>query len=103
MRAAVIRVFLLSVALVVSEPRCFSQEVVDRVAARVENDVILLSDIRALSRYQQFVDGKSESDDQILDRLIDQWIVRTEAEVARSPQPSQSDIEKSVGRLRSSF
>jgi hypothetical protein len=103
MRAFAIRAFLLAVGLVMPSPRCFSQEVVDRIAARVENDVILLSDIRALSRYQQFLDGKSETDDQILDLLIDQWIVRTEAEVARSPQPSDAEIEKSLTRLRGSF
>jgi hypothetical protein len=57
-----------------------SQEIVDRIAARVENDIILLSEIRLLSRYQEFLDGKSETDTQILDRLIDQWMVRTEAD-----------------------
>jgi hypothetical protein len=80
-----------------------AQEVADRVAARIENDIILLSDIRALSRYQQFLDGKSETDGQILDRLIDQWIVRTEATVSRFPQPSEADIERSVERIRKSF
>jgi hypothetical protein len=79
------------------------QETVDRIAARVENDIILLSDIRALSRYQEFLDGKSESDSQILDRLIDQWIVRTEANVARFPQPSNAEIERSMERVRKSF
>jgi len=63
------------------------QEIVDRIAARVENDIVLLSDIRLLSRYQQFLDGKSETDAQILDRLIDQWIVRTEADVFAFPAP----------------
>jgi len=62
-----------------------AQEIVDRIVARVENDIILLSDIRALSRYQLFLDGKSETDAQILERLIDQWIVRTEASVSRFP------------------
>ena len=42
-----------------------SQEIVDRIAARVENDIILLSEVRTLSRYQMLVDGKSESDDAI--------------------------------------
>jgi len=79
------------------------QETVDRIAARIENDIILLSDIRALSRYQQFVDGKSESDAQILDRLIDQWVVRTEASVARFPRPSDAEIERSLERVRTSF
>jgi hypothetical protein len=56
-----------------------------------------------LSRYQQFLDGKSETDAQILERLIDQWIVRTEANVSRFPQPSDAEIERSVGRVRKSF
>ncbi len=80
-----------------------SQEVVDRVAAKVESDVILLSDIRALNRYQQLLDGKPETEAQALDRLIDQWIVRTEADVSRFPHPSDADIERSLERLRASF
>lgn len=80
-----------------------AQEVVDRIVVRVENDVILLSDVRALSHYQQFLDGKSEPDSQILDRLIDQWIVRTEADVSRSPRPSEADIDRGLSRVRNSF
>lgn len=80
-----------------------AQEIVDRIVARIENDVLLLSDVRSLSRYQQLVDGKSETDAQILDRLIDQWIVRTEADVSRSSQPSTAEIDRTLARLRSSF
>jgi hypothetical protein len=80
-----------------------SQETVDRIVARVENDIILLSDIRALSRYQQFIDGKSETDGQILDRLIDQWIVRTESDVSHFPHPSDAEIDRGLERLRKSF
>jgi parvulin-like peptidyl-prolyl isomerase len=80
-----------------------AQEVIDRVAARVENDVILMSDIRGLSRYQQFVDGKSEPNERLLDRLIDQWIVRTEAEASRFPQPSEADINRGMELLQRSF
>jgi len=80
-----------------------AQEIIDRVAARVENDIILLSDIRVLARYQQLVDGKSESDAQILDRLIDQWIVRNEAETARFPQPSEDDVTRGAERVQKSF
>jgi hypothetical protein len=103
MRKPAIRVFLVSLLLVTGAAVAAAQEVADRVAARIENDIILLSDIRALSRYQQFLDGKSETDGQILDRLIDQWIVRTEATVSRFPQPSEADIERSVERIRKSF
>ncbi len=80
-----------------------AQEILDRIVARVENDIILLSDIQALSRYQQLADGKSETEGQILDRLIDQWIVRTEAEVAHFPHPSDADIDRGLSRLQKSF
>lgn len=80
-----------------------AQEVVDRVAARIENDVILLSSIRELGRYQQLAEGKAESDVQLLDRLIDQWVVRTEAEASRFPHPSNEDIERGRANLEKSF
>jgi hypothetical protein len=80
-----------------------AQEIVDRVAARIENDIILLSDVRVLARYQELVDGKSESDPQILDRLVDQWIVRNEAETARFPHPSEADVNRGVERVQKSF
>jgi len=79
------------------------QEVVDRIVARVENDVLLQSDLQELERYQKFVDDKSESETVLLDRLIDQWIVRTEAEAARFPQPSESDVQRGSDRLVRSF
>jgi hypothetical protein len=97
------RVLALSLLLANGTATRAAQEVVDRIVARIENDIILLSDVRALSRYQQFLDGKSETDGQILERLIDQWIVRTEANVSRFPQPSAAEIERSVERLRNSF
>ncbi|HLZ91217.1 MAG TPA: hypothetical protein VKQ28_05840 [Candidatus Acidoferrum sp.] len=79
------------------------QELVDQIAARVENDIILLSEVRTLSRYQQLVDGKAENDGAILDRLIDQWIVRNEADTARFPHPSDVEIAHGVEHLQSSF
>lgn len=80
-----------------------TQEVIDRIVARVDTGVILLSDVRALSRYQQLVDGKSESDAAILDRLVDQWIVRNEADTARFPHPSDEQVDRGVERLEKSF
>jgi len=89
--------------LLVVTPWLGAQQVLDRIVARIENDIILLSDVRELSRYQQFVDGKAESDKEILDRLIDQWIVRNEAKAALFPQPSEEDIDRSLRRLQRSF
>jgi hypothetical protein len=80
-----------------------AQEMIDRIVARVETDIILLSDVRQLSRYQMFLDGKAQSDEEILNRLIDQWIVRNEASVARFPQPSEEDVNRSIERLKRSF
>jgi hypothetical protein len=95
--------FLLLAAMLLGTRASRAQEVIDRIVARVENDVILLSDIRQLAEYQVFVDGKAESDEQILERLMDQWIVRTEAAAARFPQPSDQDVERSLTRLKRSF
>src|SRR5207302_4343608 len=96
-------VFLVSLLIVSAAGLLVAQQIVDRIAARVENDIILLSDIRVLSRYQRFLDGKSEADAHILDRLIDQWMVRTEADVSRFPHPSDTEIDGSLERLRKSF
>jgi hypothetical protein len=79
------------------------QEVVDRIVARVENDIILLSDVRELKEYQELVDGKSESENAIVDRLIDQWIVRSEAQLSRFPEPKDEEIDREVSRVVKSF
>jgi len=97
------QIYCLLILCLFAPPRSHAQQVFDRMVARVENDIILLSDVRLLSRYQLFVDGKSESDAQILDRLIDQWIVRNEASVARTPKPAQAEIDRGLQRLQQSF
>src|SRR5580704_18351169 len=79
------------------------QEVVDRIVARVENDVILLSDVQELKEYQELVNGKSESESAILDRLIDQWIVRSEAALSRFPEPKDAEMDREVSRAVKSF
>ena len=94
---------LLGALLALGATRWRSQEVLDRIAARVEGDVILLSEVRTLSRYQMLVDGKAESDAAILDRLIDQWIVRNEAETARFPHPTDVAIAHGAEHLQASF
>ncbi|HTQ96377.1 MAG TPA: hypothetical protein VMH89_06205, partial [Candidatus Acidoferrum sp.] len=80
-----------------------AQEVIDRIAARVDTDIILLSDVRALARYQSFLDDKAKSDSEILELLIDQWIVRNEAKAALFPQPADEDVQRSLERLKRSF
>jgi hypothetical protein len=103
MRAATIRVLLAAAIAAAGAGLLGAQETVDRIVARVETDIILLSEVHTLSRYQQFVDGKSETGAQVLDRLIDQWIVRTEADISHFPHPSDEEIERSLIRLQKSF
>jgi len=91
------------VLVAVTAPFLAGQQVVDRIVARVENDIILLSDVQELQRYQELVDGKSESEPAILDRLIDQWIVRSEAELSQFPQPKETEIDQGVSRVEKSF
>ena len=81
----------------------FAQELIDRIAARVENDIVLLSDVRHLGRYQMLVDGKSENEAQLLDRLIDQWVVQNEADASRFPRPTDAEIDQGVAALKKSF
>jgi hypothetical protein len=96
--------FVPGVALLALAATCVrSQELLDQIAARVESDIILLSEVRTLSRYQMLVDGKAESDAAILDRLIDQWIVRSEADTARFPHPTDVEIVHGVEHLQASF
>ena len=103
MRGATTRAVLAVVLALASAKLLWAQEIIDRIVARVENEVILSSDVRALSRYQQFVDGKAETDEEILNLLIDQWIVQTEADISHFRQPSNEDIDGSVARLRRSL
>ncbi len=89
--------------LALAATRAQSQELLDQIAARVESEVILLSEVRTLSRYQILADGKAESDAAILDRLIDQWIVRNEADTAHFPHPADAEITYGVEHLQASF
>src|SRR5438045_9558282 len=79
-----------------------AQQLLDRIVARVENDIILLSDVRALSHYQLLVDGKSESDAQILERLLAQWIASSEATNAHLPHLAEAAISRSIEGFRHS-
>ena len=55
---------------------------IDGVAARIEDDIIMESEVRELSSFQQLVDGKSKPRSEVINELADQWIVRGEAKTA---------------------
>jgi hypothetical protein len=79
------------------------QRVVDRIVARIEDDILLQSQVRELGAFQQLVDGQAESDDKLLKELIEQWVVATEADASHFPQPAQFEVDREMARLVSQF
>ena len=77
--------------------------VVDRIVARIEDDIILESQVRELGAFQQLIEGRAVSDDQLLSELIEQWMVQTEASASHFPQPAQSEVDRELNRLTSGF
>jgi hypothetical protein len=80
-----------------------SAHVVDRIVARIEEDIILQSQVRELGAFQQLIESHAESDDKLLDELIQQWVVETEATASHFPQPAQTEVDRELTRLRESF
>jgi hypothetical protein len=75
-------------------------EIVDRIAARIEGDIILLSEVRELAAYQQLLEGRSEPQEELLRALIEQWAVRSEAQAAQFPPPAAQDVDAEVARIQ---
>ena len=93
----------LSVAMVGDPLTLSAQLVIDRIVARIEDDIITLSEVRELGRYQQLVEGRTESDDRLLAELIDQWIVNSEAAAARFPRPIEAEVNGELDGLEKRF
>jgi parvulin-like peptidyl-prolyl isomerase len=103
-RAMLISVLLLATAgappAASGSPSGQSTRVVDRIVARIEDDIILQSQVRELGAFQQLVDGQTETDDKLLDELIQQWVVETEATASHFPQPAESEVDRELARLK---
>jgi len=79
------------------------EQVVDRIVARIEDDIITLSEMRELAAYQQLVDGQAEPDTRLMDELIEQWTINNEAQAAQFPQPSDADIDRQLQQIQMRF
>lgn len=73
--------------------------VVDRIVARIEGEVLTLSEVRELGRFQQLVQGQSEPEEKLLDRLIDHWLIEREATAGRFPRPGEEEVDREIARL----
>jgi hypothetical protein len=80
-----------------------TSRVVDRIVARIEGDILLLSQVRELGAFQQLIEGRAESDEGLLAELIEQWMVQTEAAESHFPQPAQSEVDRELARLTAQF
>jgi hypothetical protein len=78
-------------------------QTVDRIAARIEDDIIMESDVRELAGFQELVDGRSKSRGELIRELAGEWIVRGEADGAKYPGPTNDDIENAYTRLAGQF
>ena len=106
MRAASIAVFsilLAAFSAATAAPQSAPKaQTVDSIVARIEDDIITLSELRELAAYQRLLDGRSQSNEELRSELIEQWVVNNEATTARFPQPAETEVNREIGRLENS-
>jgi len=78
-------------------------QVIDGVAARIEDDVITESEVRELSAFQELVDGHPKPRAEVIKELADQWIVRGEANAAKYPRPSKEEVDSAYSQFIGQF
>lgn len=76
---------------------------IDGIAIRIGDDVVTDSEVRQLEDYQQLIDGHAESRAEVLQELVDQWIVRTEAATTKFPHPTASEVSQEFQALEKQF
>jgi hypothetical protein len=108
MRAACILGFAVALAAfsgaaIAAPPSSPQTQIVDAIVARIEDDIITLSELRELAAYQWFLDGRSQSNEDVRSELIEQWVVNNEATTSRFPLPAEAEVDREVGRLENSF
>jgi hypothetical protein len=86
-----------------SAPAASGGQIVDGVAARIEDDIITESEVRELGAFQQLVDGSAKPRTERIRGLADQWIVRGEIETAKYPPPTSADVDRSYSQLAAQF
>jgi hypothetical protein len=83
-------------------------EIIDQVAATVDNQVITASQIVEEIRVTAFLNGekpdfRGANRRKTADRLIEQALVRREMDLTRYPQPGRSDIEDTLKQIEGRF
>lgn len=78
-------------------------QTVDGIAARIEDDIITESEVRELAGFQQLVDGKSKTRNEVIRELADQSMVHGEAALAAFPLASHEDIDRAYAEFVKQF
>lgn len=97
MRSSVLLVALLSLSLA---PASRAQQMVDRIVASVNHDVITQSDLDELGRFQKLMDGKQQTAIERLHELVEQWMVDREASYSGFHAPDTKEVDRAFDDLR---
>ncbi|MHB8411252.1 MAG: hypothetical protein ACYDDI_04815 [Candidatus Acidiferrales bacterium] len=76
---------------------------IDGIAVRIGDDVVTDSEVRQLEDYQRLIDGQAQSRATVVQELVDQWIVRTEAAAAKFPHPATPEVTQEFQTLIKQF
>lgn len=76
---------------------------IDGIAARIGNDVVTESEVSRLEDYQRLIDGQAQSRSAVIQELVDQWIVRSEAATANFPHPTSDEVAQEFQVLVKQF
>lgn len=88
----------------IAMPRYAQQpQIVDAIIVRIEDDIITLSELRELAAYQQLLDGRSQSVEEIRSELVEQWVVNSEATTTGFPSPAQTEVDRELSRVEANF
>jgi peptidyl-prolyl cis-trans isomerase SurA len=77
--------------------------VIDGIAVHIEDDIILETEVAELAAVQKLLDGKSRSRADLVNELVDQWVVRHEAETSNFPGPTETEVQGAFDRLAAKF
>jgi len=101
--------FIFGLAIVLASPAIAvpqsaqQAQIVDAIVVRIEDDIITLSELRELAAYQQLLDGRSQSNEEIRSELIEQWVVNNEAMTTGFPLPAQAEVDRELSRVETSY
>ena len=101
--------FIFGLAIVLASPAIAmpqsaqQAQIVDAIVVRIEDDIITLSELRELAAYQQLLDGRSQSNEEIRSELIEQWVVNNEAMTTGFPLPAQAEVDRELSRVETNF